>query len=533
MTPWVQSILPEAFLFLITCVVMVLGLSPRETWRRKVAGICGFGLIGAGLLAVVTPVAFPTFDIPNPRFPALMPFAKVAIVVVGFFMLLLIEGAVDREQEARFASGREPFNPGRSTRAEFYAFFLFSLTGAMLCASARDLAWLFLALELTSLPTYIMVTLSGVGRMGLERSREAGVKYFFLGALGAAFFLYGFALIYGGTGVTTFAALSDAFATRPINPISLIGIILAIVGIAFKIAAVPMHFYAADVYQGASAPVAAFLSFVPKTAGFLALIALLSPLGWGEGLPEAVRMLLWVMAAVTMTVGNVLAILQSSVKRILAYSSIAHSGYMIVGLIAGPGDGSFIRNGVAAVLFYLFAYGVTTIGTFAAVACIEDRDERGEPSEIDSIDRLRGLCWSRPWLGWTLVACSLSLLGFPPLVGFFAKVPLFAAGISAGEYSLVIILGLNSAIAGFYYLRFVVVALLTDPDPDAHPVRLQPDEPRRLAALVSLAGVLVLAVVGSSIMTLAAGAARFHPAVPSQAAAVEGSERPSALPQID
>ncbi|MFN0133514.1 MAG: NADH-quinone oxidoreductase subunit N [Phycisphaerales bacterium] len=506
---------PEIATFLATCVVMVVGLSPNLGTRKLCAPIAGLGLVAAGLLA-----AFSTPEGSGPL-PNLMPYAKVIVCVVGLVLLLLASGVVDRAEESAIASGKAAFNPLRMNRAEFYSFFLFSLTGLMLCASADDLIWLFLALELTSLPTYIMVTISRTGRDG-ARSYEAGVKYFFLGALGAAIFLYGFAMIYGGTGTTSLRGIEMAFAeqvhsTGGINSIAMIGLLLALVGIAFKIAAVPMHLYTPDVYEGAASPVAAFLAFVPKTAGFLAIILLVSTVGWnfardgsdagGHSLPQLVMLTLWVMAALTMTVGNVLALMQKSVRRILAYSSIAHSGYMLVGVIAGPGDGTSItRNGLAAVLFYLLCYGLMNVGAFAVLACL-DRKGGDDSPELETVDDLRGLCSSHPVLGWTMVLCALGLMGFPPLLGFFAKVPLFTSATSAGELPLVIVLGLNSAIAAVYYLRLVALPLLESPDKLVRANDPTELAARPLAAMVSAACVVGVAVASGPLMEAGAKAA--------------------------
>ncbi len=499
----VQFIWPEIVLFLTTCAVMILGLSRTYATRRITAGVAGLGLIIAGALAFATP--------PAPGLlPHLMPFAKVLIAGVGLLMLMLLAGTVDRDEESLIAQKRIAYNPLRANRAEFYAFFLFSLTGLMLCASADDLVWLFLALELTSLPTYIMVTVSQTGRRG-SRAQEAGVKYFFLGALGAATFLYGFALLYGGTGSTNLLAIRDILATQAasggINTIALLGILLSILGIGFKIAAVPMHLYTPDVYEGAAAPVSAFLAFTPKTAGFLALILVCSTVGWhfpdgpGDGsLPELVRLTLWVMAALTMTWGNVLAVLQNNVKRMLAYSSIAHSGYMLVGLVAGPGDGPFFSNGLAAVMFYLLSYGVMNLGAFAVLAALERWGADGETVEIETVDDIRGLCRTHPVLGWTMVLCSLSLLGLPPLLGFFGKVPLFTSAISAGEIGLVVVLGLNSAIAAYYYLRLAFAAYLDEPDPALRPPTPTPYASRVSAGILSAAGVVALIFVAGYLM---------------------------------
>jgi NADH-quinone oxidoreductase subunit N len=507
--PWLA---PEIVLFATTCLVMLLGLSREYGVRRMCAVVAGMGLAIAGLLAA--------FATPEGRgvMPGLVPFAKTVIAAVGLLLLLLAAGTVDRTEEHLIATGRSAFNPLRTNRAEFYSFFLFSLTGLMLCATANDLIWLFLALELTSLPTYIMVTISQTGKAG-ARSQEAGVKYFFLGAMGAAVFLYGFALIYGATGQTHLTDIQHTFAIQGLSGIGLAGVLLAIIGIGFKIAAVPMHLYTPDVYEGAAAPVSAFLAFVPKTAGFIAILLICSVVGWehtsnpaaaGHALPEVVRLTLWVMAALTMTVGNVLAIWQNSVKRMLAYSSIAHSGYMLVGVIAGPGNGkSIVTNGPAAVLFYLMAYGVMNLGAFAVLACLERPAGHGEdPQEIETVDDLRGLCKTHPALGWTMVLCALSLMGFPPLLGFLGKLPLFTSIISAGDIPLVIVLGVNSAIAAYYYLRLAWACYLHEPGPGAARVRPTPFASRPFAAMASAVGVLALVLVGSALMRASNQAAR-------------------------
>lgn len=511
---------PEIALFITTCVVMIVGLSRNLKRRKLCAPITGTGLVIAGALAtgLVPGFEFSTGDQTDAShaqvlLPNLMPFAKVLIAGVGLMLLLLQAGTVDRAEEARLATTRAAFNPLRSNRAEYYSFFLFSLTGLMLVASADDLIWLFLALELTSLPTYIMVTIS----TSRHSSQEAGVKYFFLGALGAAIFLYGFALLYGATGSTNLNVIHASLAQQGLQGLALAGILLSFLGVCFKIAAVPMHFYTADVYQGAAAPVSAFLAFVPKTAGFLAILLLLSCVGWtagpdGGSLPDSVRIVVWVIAALTMTVGNVLAIWQNSVKRILAYSSVAHSGYMLVGVLAGPGD-TFANNGLAAVLFYLVCYGVMNLGAFGVIACLEGRaDADGEPVEVESLDDLRGLCQIHPALGWTMVVCTLSLLGLPPLLGFFGKVPLFTSAINAGEIPLVIVLGVNSAIAAFYYLRIVGACLLEKPDARTVIAGVTPFGSRPLGAMASAAGVILLTVFANSFMRASEVAAAAGPA---------------------
>ncbi len=544
---------PEIALFVTTCLVMVVGLSRNAATRGLTPVMAAIGVIIAGFLAYTTTptgVEAGNAGAGQVLLPNLAMYMKVVIAGVGLLLLLIQAGTVDRVEEALIAANKRTYDPLRANRAEYYAFFLFSLTGLMLCASADSLIWLFLALELTSLPTYIMVTIS----TARNKSREAGVKYFFLGALGAAVFLYGFALIYGGTGATNLNHIAHAFSTNGINSIAMAGILLSVMGLGFKIAAVPMHFYTADVYEGAAPQVSGFLAFVPKTAGFISLLLLLATVGWGyersgaapglarvlEGgitrasefgtsLPDSVRLLLWVMAALTMTIGNVLALLQTSVKRTLAYSSIAHSGYMLVGVIAGPAA-TFAHSGIAAVLFYLLAYGVMSTGTFAVLASIErSPTPDGEAREVDQFDDIRGLTSSHPVLGWTLTICSLSLLGLPPLLGFFGKLPLFTSAIHAKEYVLVIVLGINSAIAAFYYLKLAFLPFLEKKDDFAEPVVAGPFASRTLGALVSAAGVVVLAIVGSQVMDSVENAARDSVSAPSVAPAPAAPQHASGV----
>ncbi|MBI1190216.1 MAG: hypothetical protein GC200_05980 [Tepidisphaera sp.] len=569
MTDRLTFLYPEIALFIGTCVVMVLGLSRTLQARKASALVTGLALVVAGYMAIastprvgeaicpLTGICFSKGLTPGAGqllLPQMPLYAKTLIAIVGLILLLPCAGTVDRAEEAAIASGARRFDPLRSNRAEFYAFFLFSLTGLMLCASADDLVWLFLALELTSLPTYIMVAIS----TSRNKSREAGVKYFFLGALGAAIFLYGFAFIYGGTGSTNLNQIARHIQDDGLNSLTLVGMLLAMLGVSFKIAAVPMHFYTPDVYEGAAPQVSGFLAFVPKTAGFISILLLAATVGWayapgqsGVGamlsagpveplrqsvgatqLPELLRITLWVMAALTMTVGNVLAILQTNVKRILAYSSIAHSGYMLVGVIAGPGDGTFVNSGVAAVLFYLLCYGVMNAGTFAVLAALERSPGKdGEPREIETVADLKGLCATHPQLGWSMVICSLSLLGLPPLLGFFGKLPLFTSGISANEIPLVVILALNSAIAAFYYLRLAFTPMLEKPDAGAEAIRHAPFFSRRVGAMVSAGGVIVLAIFGSALTDQATQAARVRsaeaPAGDTSAAAPPAAAHPA------
>lgn len=537
----IAQLWPEIALFVTTCLVMVVGLSKDRGTRKLCAPLSAVGLLAAGYLAAVTTPDTGT------SLPFMAAYGKVLAAGIGLLLLMLMAGAADRNLEDAVERG-EKFEPLRSTRAEFYSFFLFSIMGLMLCSGARDLIFLFLALELTSLPTYIMVSLS----TSRDRSMEAGVKYFFLGALGAATFLFGFALLYGATGSTGFADIafalqSNAADTGSIGPLATLGLAMSIIGVSFKIAAVPMHFYTADVYQGAASSVTAFLAFVPKSAGFFAIMLLVGCAGWaygpegygsGTSLPAELRVLLWTMAVLTMTVGNVLALLQNSVKRILAYSSIAHSGYMLVGVVAGPGVSpqsggvaSLASNGLAAVLFYLLTYGVMSVGTFSVIAALERQKARARTGdaaaveEVDNIDELRGLWRRRPLLAAVMVVSAFGLLGLPPLLGFLGKLPLFTSALGAGEIALVIILGLNSAIAACYYLRLVAVPFL-EPGEPATPdtVVSAPFPSRALAGVVAAVLVVVLGLAGGFLGEHAAHAGAYKRPVRTYEAAAPSEQ---------
>lgn len=532
-----RYLVPEVVLFIATVVVMVMALSPSFAIRRLTGRVTALGLLVAGIVSTMVPSA------PTSLLPELMPFAKTAICAVGVLLCLLASGTADREYEEAVARrGAGAFDPLRSTRGEFYSFFLFSITGLLLTTTADDLIWIFLALELTSLPTYVMVSISTRS----PKAQEAGVKYFFLGAFGAATFLFGFALLYGATGTTSLFGnaagpgiaqiLAQQSAEGGIGSIAMLGMILSLIGVSFKIAAVPMHFYTPDVYEGAATTVSGFLAFVPKAAGIITITLLLAALGWNHGedsagLPEPVRVTLWVMAALTMTVGNVMAILQTNVKRLLAYSSIAHSGYMLVGLIAGPGvvgagvEGDPARNGIAATLFYLLCYGFMNLGAFAVVACLERRGPDGRMQEVESIDELRGLCGQSPLLGWSMVLCAASLLGLPPLLGFVGKFYLFTSAIAAGEIALVVVLGLNSAIAAFYYLRLVAYPLLESRDARHESPALCPFQSRGLAAVLSAASVILLVLPAGWAIRAASRAMDYRS--PEPAALSEAAPLPS------
>lgn len=523
-TDKIATLWPEITLLAGACVCMLIGLSPSAWLRKLPAWIAAGSLLVAGTILCYSPTAEST-ALPLAIPTSLAPFVKLAILGVGLLLLLVTSGVPEglqqtRDAEAHKAQGK-PFEPGNTLRGEFFAFFLLSLTGAMLCAAAEDLVWLFLALELTSLPTYVMVATT----RDRADAQEAAVKYFFLGALAAAVFLYGFTLIYGATGSTQYheiyAYLAHQTATGGgISPLFIVGMVLAIIGVSFKIAAVPMHFYTADVYQGAAAPVTAFLAFVPKMAGFVSLLGLL---GLTAALDvqhrQPVIWLLWTMAVLTMTVGNVLGLLQTNVKRVLAYSSIAHTGYMLVGLIVVVTASNTaltdaqqpLGNGTAALVFYLIAYGLATLGAFAVLGSVTSRSE-----EAQTFDDIAGLGRQNPLLGVIMIISILSLVGLPPLVGFLGKIYLFGSAIQHGYVWLVVIAVLNSAVSAVYYLRIASACYFSQPNPQTH-TEVQPA--RRLGAALAALAALVLGIAGGRLVDATHYATKNDTAAPPQTSA--------------
>lgn len=483
-------LIPELCLFVGVIVAFVMGLSQRRSIRDAVPAVTMLFLLAA---FIITPFVYTAEHVE--KSDALMPmlgkYVKMIVCAVGILLALLSVGLIDRRYEDSVKAGRLRFDPIRANRGEYFSFFLLSLIGVMLCCNANDLIWLFLALELTSLPTYVMVAMSRPSR----KAQEASVKYMFLGAMSAAMMLYGFALLYGQTGTLVLTEMRDAFAEQAaseagIGVMGIVGMLMALLGAAYKIAGAPMHFYAADVYEGAASPVTAFLAFVPKTAGMIAIMLLLSVMGWSTtsaGLPQPIMTMLWMVAVLTMTLGNIGALLQRSVKRMLAYSSIAHSGYMLIGIIAGPAIVGGRIDGLSAVLFYLLAYGIMNTAAFGVLAGLERNGQ-----EIETLEDLAGLRVRNGLMAAVLSISAGSLLGFPPLLGFVGKLYLFVAGVQAGQIWLVVIAGLNSAVSAWYYLGLVKQSVMARPTPQSEAVERGRMIWPRLAGVIGALALLIL-----------------------------------------
>ncbi len=327
-------------------------------------------------------------------------------------------------------------------KPEFYALLLISTFGMMVMANSTDLVVMFLGLEIMSVPLYVM---AGLHRRSLE-SNEAGIKYFIMGAFATGFLLMGIAFIYGAAETTNLRRIVTDFSYIAANSTLYfyIGASLILIGFGFKVAAVPFHTWVPDVYTGAPTPITAFFSVGPKAAGFAALLRVFN---FGLADMQDLTMVLWVLAVLTMTVGNILALRQDNVKRMLAYSSIAHAGYILVALTAGGAPGT------SAAIFYLVAYTLFNLGAFAVLTLLETRS--GCKSDFSE---LAGLSKGNPYLSVILALFMFALSGFPPTVGFIGKFYIFGAAVNSGYIWLAVIGVLNSFVSVYYYLRVIKVS---------------------------------------------------------------------------
>lgn len=395
------------------------------------------------------------------------------IFLLGAFLTILISGQYMEREECN--------------QGELYPLILFATVGMMLMASGTDLMTIFLGLEVLSVSLYV---LAGFARKNVK-SNEAGLKYFLLGAFSTGFLLYGMALTYGATGTTKVAKIASFIAQNGQvvnNPMLVVGMLLMAVGFSFKIAAAPFHMWTPDVYEGAPTPMTAFMSAGPKAAGFAAflrvfLVALPAfKADWSD--------LLWILAVLTMTVGNITAIYQQNIKRMLAYSSIAHAGYALVGFTAAN------EVGIAGILFYMLSYTFMNIGAFAIIVLVGKKGE-----ENSNVADYAGLATKHPLLALAMAIFLFSLAGIPPTAGFVGKFYLFSGAIKAGYIWLAIIGVLNSAASVYYYLRVMVYMYMKDPVEEFDWLKVTP--PVAVSILLSIAGVFTLGIVPGYFLKLA------------------------------
>lgn len=339
-------------------------------------------------------------------------------------------------------------------RGEYYVLLLFSVTGMILMSQASDLIVVYLALELFSIPLYAMTAIA-YPKMDSE---EAGIKYFLLGSFGSAFILYGIAMSFGASGATSLAEIAASIETGVVNlPLLMVGAGLMLVGFGFKVAAVPFHMWLPDVYQGAPTSVTAFMAAGAKAAGFAALLRV-----FAVGLPALaadLTQILVVLASLSMLLGNFVAIAQTNIKRMLAYSSIAQAGYILMAFV--PYANPAVRDiSIAAALFYLAAYTLTSFGAWSVVIALEKPDGSGL-----KIDDYAGLGRKQPLLAAAMTVFMLSLIGLPPTLGLVGKIYLFSAVIAGGYYPLAVVGVLTTLVSAYYYLRVVVKMYMQDGDP--------------------------------------------------------------------
>lgn len=457
MTSWLP-LLPEGILLASLGAVLVLDLLlPRAAGRRSLAGLT---LAGAGfaLLAALL--------IPDGSFGGVFALDGVArivkvLVLVALGLVVLCAWTWDRTWERPMG--------------EFWFLLQAAALGMMVLASGQELITLYIGLELATVPMALLVAYSPADR----KSSEGGLKFLILAAVGSGILLFGLSLLYAAAGATRLADLSQALTGFGREPVVAIGLLCVLVGLGFKVALVPFHLWVPDAYEGAPTPVTAFLSVASKTAGFVLALRLLA--GAFAPLSPTWSSVLAVLAAATMTLGNFAAIPQTNVKRLLAYSSIAQAGYLIMGLVAGD------AIGLSALLYYLAAYLPTNLAAFAVVMAVEQAEGSTD------LAAYHGLALRSPRLSLVLLLALLSLAGIPPLAGFTAKFYLFTAVFGQGYLWLVVLAVLNSALSLYYYLR-VIRAVYIQPPETAPASPLAVPWPLALVLAATLIGILALGV---------------------------------------
>ena len=438
-----NAVLPQTVMVLAALLVMLVDMfatDGRSGLRKAIPWVALVGVLAAGFanawLWTEDPLWFQGMAVSD-HFALTINFIVLVACALGILLSVNVIPLISRQ-------------PGA-----YYSLLLLATAGMMMMGAGADLIIVFLALETFSLALYI---LTGLHRSN-PRGTEASMKYFLLGAFASTFFAYGAALVYGATGATNYAVIADTLARgQGSQSLLMLGLALIVVGLGFKVSVVPFHMWTPDVYQGAPTPVTAFMSAATKAAGFAAFLRLLL-----VALPAYQETWGWALAAlavVTMTWGNLAALRQTSLKRMLAYSSVAHAGYVLVALVPGT------STGANAALFYLFTYAFMNIGAFAIVIALE---QGGEDDALRN--RAAGIADRWPLLAFTMSVFMFSLAGVPPLAGFFGKLFVFQAAIDGGYTWLAAVAMVNSAIAAYYYLRVVVAMYFEPTSADSAPVR--------------------------------------------------------------
>ncbi len=478
---------PEASMAILALAVMMVDLFVKRRLVTVTVGLVGLIVpLGFAIAQAVTPGFLAT---PHRAFSGVLvidPYAvffEIVFILIVAVMLLASYSYVGKYVKAD---------------GEFYTLMLFSATGAMFMASTNELITIYISLELTSIPLYIM---AGLLRTG-ERSAEAAVKYVLLGAMSSAILLYGFALLYGLTGTTDLAGIARSVGTgiQDGNVLILIADVLILAGFGFKISAVPFHMWAPDIYEGSPTPATAFFSVASKAAGFAALIRVFMSGGLGQVNLTSLTIIIAIIAIATMTLGNLVAAVQTNVKRLMAYSSIAQAGYILVGFLASIAGKH--PDGNSAVLFFILVYVITNLGAFSGIIALANA------TGGERIEDFKGLAKRAPLLSAGTALCMLSLAGIPPMAGFVSKVFIFTAAWGEGLSWLVVIALLNTAVSLVYYGRIVKAMYFDAPLKEDHlttPIGLSSSIALTTAALVviTFAASLVLELTGPAANLLA------------------------------
>jgi len=464
-------ILPELILSAFGIVVMLLDPLVDEEKSQKLLGFIALGGAVSGLLATWYMAQFHGLAFSN--------MVKVDGFSVFFhYLVIAIAGVV-------ILSSFEYMAVQRIRAGEYYALILFGVVGMALMSSAVELVLIFIALEISSISTYILTGF----RRNEAASSESSLKYFLLGSFATAFFLYGVALMFGATGSTNIDLISQKLQASPVQLLVYVAMALMFVGLGFKVAAAPFHIWTPDVYEGAPAPIVGFMSTAPKAAAFAVLLRVVFTIN-----APGRFWLLWVAAALSMTLGNVGALVQTNIKRLLAYSSIAHAGYLLVAFAMTSSENSVA--GISAAMFYTAAYAAMNVGAFAVVSHFANAGER-----YVTLEDYEGLGRTSPLLAATLTIFLLSLIGIPMTGGFFAKFYVFSAAVKANLIWLTLIGVVNSAIGAYYYLRIVVVMYMRESRKQV-PVTPVPFG-LGLALAISIAATLYLGILPNRVLQYA------------------------------
>ena len=454
------AILPQVLLLILALAVLIIGLLlPKE----KMQNLGWITAVGMGLVMFFSLPSLPGMRV-EPTWGGLIRHDWLSFV---FAMLFMFGAGVTALLSMDYKN--------LGDRVEFYVLLIISTIGMTLMAAAADLIMLYLAIETVSIPMYVMAGF--VGRD--DKSTEAGFKYLLFGAMTSTIMLYGFSLLYGFSGTTNLAALVDGMVAGGVNNLGAVAcLLLVLVGISFKISAAPFHFWAPDVYEGAPTPVAGLLSTASKAAGFAILMRFLmifSPYVW--------MTLIAALSVVTMTLGNLIALRQKNIKRLLAYSSIAHAGYILIGIAAAS------PLGLTSAVYYLLAYLMTNLAAFGVVTTF------GRVSGSDDLTSYHGMSRRSPWLAMAMLVAFLSLSGMPPFAGFVAKVFIFAAAVRSELYWLAVIGILNSIIGLYYYLTALKYVYLYRSEGDEQPMTVS--QPTKLALVLLSVGVIAVGTIFS------------------------------------